>query len=117
MLEGVTFALKDCQEALAATGTRLNSLIAVGGGSASEYWLGAIATALDCQIDLPQDGELGAAFGAARLGMMAATGGGTEIAAQPIMARHVEPDKSLSSAFEDGYARYVSARDAIGKLS
>eukprot|EP00752_Nemacystus_decipiens_P019053 g17109.t1 len=117
VLEGVTFALKDCQEALAATGTRLDSLIAVGGGSASEYWLSAIATALDCQIDLPQDGELGAAFGAARLGMMAATGGGTEIAAQPIMARHVEPVKSLSSAFEDGYARYVSARDAIGKLS
>lgn len=117
VLEGVTFALKDCQQALAATGTTLDSVIAVGGGSASNYWLSAIATALKCQIDLPQDGELGAAFGAARLGMMAATGAGDEIATQPTMAGHVEPDASLSAAFEDGYARYVKTRDAIAALS
>lgn len=117
VLEGVTFALKDCQQALAATGTQLESLIAVGGGSASNYWLSAIATALNCQIDLPEDGELGAAFGAARLGMMAATDAGAEIASQPVMERHVEPESGLSAAFEDGYARYVKAREAIGRLS
>lgn len=117
VLEGVTFALKDCQQALAATGTSLDSLIAVGGGSGSDYWLSAIATALGCQIDLPEDGELGGAFGAARLAMMAATGAGAEIATQPAMARHVEPDRSLSAAFEDGYARYVKTRDAIAALS
>lgn len=117
VLEGVTFALKDCQQALAATGTQLDSLIAVGGGSASDYWLSAIATTLGCRIDLPQDGELGAAFGAARLAMMAATGAGAEIATQPLMAGHVEPNVSLSAAFEDGYARYVKARDAIAGLS
>lgn len=117
VLEGVTFALKDCQQALAATGTQLDSLIAVGGGSASDYWLSAIATTLGCRIDLPQDGELGAAFGAARLGMMAASGAGAEIATPPAMAGHVEPDVGLSAAFEDGYARYVKARDAIAGLS
>jgi xylulokinase len=117
VLEGVTFALKDCQQALSATGTVLDSLIAIGGGSGSDYWLSAIATALDCKVDVPEAGELGAAFGAARLGMMAATGAGAHIATAPAMARSVEPDESLYSAFEDGYARYVRARDAIGGLS
>lgn len=117
VLEGVTFALKDCQQALAATGTALESLIAVGGGSASDYWLSAIATALGCRIDVPQEGELGAAFGAARLGMMAATGAGAQIATPPAMARHIEPERSLSAAFEDGYARYVTVREAIATLS
>lgn len=117
VLEGVTFALKDCQQALAATGTQLDSVIAVGGGSASDYWLAAIATALGVRIDVPVAGDLGGAFGAARLGLMAATGAGAEIATQPAMARSVEPDADLTHAFDDGYARYVAARDAIGTLS
>lgn len=117
VLEGVTFALKDSQQALAATGTTLDSLIAIGGGSASQYWLSAIATALNCRVDVPAGGELGAAFGAARLAMMAATGAGAEIATPPAMAHHVEPVGSLSSAFEEGYARYVEARDAIAGLN
>lgn len=117
VLEGVTFALKDCQQALAATGTTLDSVIAVGGGSASDYWLAAIATALGVRIDVPVAGDLGGAFGAARLGLMAATGAGAEIATQPTMARSVEPNAALTSAFEDGYGRYVAARDAIGGLA
>ena len=116
VLEGVTFALKDCQVALAATGTRLDSLTAVGGGSGSDYWLSAIATALNCSIDLPVAGDLGGAFGAARLAMMAATGGGAEIAMPPAMERSIEPDTSKAAAFEDGYARYVRTRQAIGGL-
>ncbi|MFK7793038.1 MAG: xylulokinase [Devosiaceae bacterium] len=117
VLEGVTFALKDCQMALAATGTTLESVTAVGGGSASLYWLEAIATALNVQIDVPEDGELGGAFGAARLGMMAATGAGAELATSPKMERHIVPNATLTHAFEDGYARYTRTRDAIRGLS
>ena len=46
VLEGVTFAFRDSRDALAATGTKLQHLLAVGGGSRSDYWLRAIATAL-----------------------------------------------------------------------
>lgn len=117
VLEGVSFALKDCQQALAATGTTLESLVAVGGGSASAYWLSVLATTLGVRIDVPADGELGGAFGAARLAMMAATGAGAEIAAPPVMARSIEPDSALTSTFDDGYARYVGARQAIGSIT
>ena len=73
VLEGVSFAFCDCRDALAATGTGFDSLLAVGGGSNSSYWLELLATILNIPIDLPIDGDFGGAFGAARLAMMATT--------------------------------------------
>ncbi|MEM9344105.1 MAG: xylulokinase [Pseudomonadota bacterium] len=117
VLEGVSFALRDCQLALRATGTELQRLIAVGGGSRSEYWLSAIATALDMAVEVPAAGDFGAAFGAARLGLMAAEGSGAEVAQAPEISRVIEPDASLVPAFDEGFAQYVMLRDAIGELS
>jgi xylulokinase len=117
VLEGVTFAIRDCRDALAATGTRLNHLIAVGGGSRSDYWLQAIATALDIPVQLPVAGDFGGAFGAARLALMAATGAGAEIATLPPIARTIEPVRALSAAFDEGHRRYRAAQTAIRTLS
>jgi xylulokinase len=117
VLEGVTFAIRDCRDALAATGTRLDRLIAVGGGSRSDYWLKAIATALDLPVHLPVAGDFGGAFGAARLAIMAATGAGAEIATLPPIARTIEPVRALTSAFDAGHARYRAAQSAIKDLT
>ena len=116
VLEGVTFAIRDSRDALAATGTRIERLLAVGGGSRSDYWLKAIATALDIPVHLPVAGDFGGAFGAARLALMAATGAGAEIATLPPIARTVEPDRALASAFDAGHARYRAAQSAIRGL-
>lgn len=116
VLEGVTFALRDCRDALAATGTGFDSLLALGGGSRSDYWLEAIATALGQPVALPVAGDFGGAFGAARLGMMAATGAGAEIAAPPKIARRIDPDPGLAAAFDEAHARYRAAANAIGAL-
>ena len=117
VLEGVTFAFRDSRDALAATGTKLESLLAVGGGAKSDYWLKAIATALDCPVLVPAAGDFGGALGAARLGMMAATGAGAEIATMPPIARTIDPDPKLTAAFDAGHARYRAAAAAIQKLS
>ena len=117
VLEGVTFAIRDCRDSLAATGTRLDRLIAVGGGSRSDYWLQAIATALDLPVQLPVAGDFGGAFGAARLALMAATGAGAEIATLPPVARTIEPVRALTSAFDAGHARYRAAQSAIKDLT
>ncbi len=117
VLEGVTFAFRDSRDALAATGTKLESLLAVGGGAKSDYWLKAIATALDCPVLVPAAGDFGGALGAARLGMMAATGAGAEIATLPPIARTIDPDPKLTAAFDAGHARYRAAAAAIQKLS
>ncbi len=117
VLEGVTFAIRDCRDALAATGTNIDNLLAVGGGSRSDYWLRAIATALDCPVSLPVAGDFGGAFGAARLALMAATGAGAEIATLPQIAREVLPDAALKDAFDAGHARFKDAQSAMRRLA
>ena len=117
VLEGVVFALKDCQDALAATGTKLDTLIAAGGGARSDYWLTALATALDLPILVPEAGDYGAALGAARLGQMAATGAGVEAMPLPPIAREISPQTPLTAAFIDAHKRFKAAQSAIKDLT
>ncbi len=117
VLEGVTFAIRDCRDALAATGTRITRLLAVGGGSRSDYWLSAVATALGTPVAIPVAGDFGGAFGAARLAIMAATGAGAEIATLPGIERTIDPDQRLVEAFNEGHTRYRAARDSIRGLT
>lgn len=116
VLEGVAFAMADSRDALAAAGTRLESCVAVGGGSRSDYWLQAVATALDIPLDVPVGGDFGAAFGAARLGMMAATGA-TDIATPPPIDRTVAPVAALRGAFADAHGRYREAARHLLELA
>ena len=67
-LDGVAFAFRDCLEALKDAGTEVKRVTAVGGGSRSDLWLKIIATVLGVPVDLPAAGDVGGAFGAARLG-------------------------------------------------
>lgn len=107
VLEGVAFAFRDNLEALKSAGADLPRVTAIGGGSRSRYWLGAIATALGIPVDLPADGDFGAAFGAARLGLIAAEGADPlAVCTQPATAETIEPVRSLTPAYEDAYARY-----------
>lgn len=113
VLEGVTHAFRDSFDALTGTGTHIRRLIGVGGGSKSDYWVQAIATALGLPVELPVAGDFGGAFGAARLGMMAATGAGAELATAPRIERVVEPDTRLIPAFAEAHLRYRAAYRAI----
>lgn len=115
VLLGVAFALRDCRDALAATGTRIARLTALGGGSRSDHWLAMLATVLGTPIDLPAAGEFGAAFGAARLAMMA-TGAPAGIATPPAFARSFDPDPGLADAFDTAHAAHLATRAAIGAL-
>lgn len=117
VLEGITFALRDCRDALAATGTHIETLLAVGGGSRSNHWLEMIATAFDLPISVPVAGDFGGAYGAARLGLMAATGAGAEVAEMPEISRVIEPNGNLTSAFDDGYQHFRAVQTAIRGLS
>ncbi len=117
VLEGVVFAIRDCQQALEATGTRLDTLIAAGGGARSEYWLSALATALDLPILVPEAGDFGAALGAARLGQMAVTGASAQVMPPPPIAREIVPQADLRDAFSDAHNRYRAAQTAIKELT
>lgn len=113
VIEGICHAFRDSLDALAATGTRIERLIGVGGGTRSDYWVQALATALDVAVELPVAGDFGGAHGAALLGRMAAEGGGAELATPPPIARVVEPDPALVPAFADAHSRYHAAYGAV----
>ncbi|ABV93736.1 xylose kinase [Dinoroseobacter shibae DFL 12 = DSM 16493] len=116
VLEGVAFAFRDSFDALAATGTRLERLVAVGGGAKSDTWVRMIATLIGLPIDLPQAGDYGGAFGAARLGMMAATGQGAALATRPPIARSLDPVPALADAFGEAHATYRATYTALKGL-
>ncbi|WP_134681081.1 xylulokinase [Paracoccus ravus] len=114
VLEGVAFAIRDSMEALRAAGTELAAVTAVGGGARSDYWLTVIATVLGLPVEIPADGDYGAAFGAARLGLVAATGAGPqEVLVPPATARIIAPDTKHREAFEAAYARYRALYPAL----
>lgn len=114
VLEGVAFAFRDNLEALREAGTELSRVTAVGGGSRSRYWLKVLATVLGIPVDLPQDGDFGGAFGAARLGLIAATGADPfAVCTPPPTQETVEPDAHLASAFADAYGRFRAAYPAL----
>ncbi|SFA89172.1 xylulokinase [Poseidonocella pacifica] len=117
VMEGVAYAVRDSFDALRATGTEIDTLIAVGGGSRSNYWLRLIATVLDLPIQVPAEGDFGAAFGAARLAMMAAGDGGPDIATRPDIARVVAPQPELHDDFMAAHARYRDTYQALKDLT
>lgn len=114
VVEGVAFALRDSLEALRAAGTELDRVTAIGGGSRSRYWLKSIANILGIAVDIPADGDFGAAFGAARLGLIA-----TEkadplvVCTPPETTATIEPDANLASAYERAYGRYLALYPAM----
>ncbi|NKM92090.1 xylulokinase [Rhizobium leguminosarum] len=118
VLEGVAFAIRDNLEALRSAGTGISRVTAIGGGSRSRYWLASIAIALGVPVDLPADGDFGAAFGAARLGLIAATGADPiAVCTPPVTAGTIEPVSALSGAYEDAYKRYRALYPAIKSLA
>jgi xylulokinase len=117
VLDGVAFAFRDCLETLKAAGTNVQRLTAVGGGSRSELWLRIIATVLQVPIDVPGAGDFGGAFGAARLGLIAASGADFQsILNPPRIAKTIEPDQRGQDAYESAYRRYVRIYPAIKEI-
>jgi len=114
VLEGVAFALRDNLEALRAAGTTLSRVTAVGGGARSRYWLAVIANVLGIAVDVPADGDFGAAFGAARLGLIAAEGADPRaVCAPPATALTIEPDMSLRPAYDAAWQRWRQLYPAL----
>ena len=114
VLDGVAFAFRDSLEALKDAGSTVKRVMAVGGGTKSELWLKIIATVLGMPIDLPASGEVGGAFGAARMGLMAATGASySSVCTKPKIAKTILPDTKAKAAYEAAYLRYTKIYPAI----
>lgn len=107
VMQGVAFAVLECAEAYRASGTELKRLLAIGGGSRSRAWLSMLASSLGIELDLPAASELGAAFGAARLGMIAAGNlPPSEVIRLPQIRDTVGPEPAHVASYAEGFRRW-----------
>ncbi len=87
VVEGVAFALADCLDVLVEADAAPRSCMLVGGGSRSAFWAQLISDVTGLTLDLPVGAEIGSAFGAARLAMLAAGGSEAEVCIKPPVRR------------------------------
>ncbi len=107
VLEGVAFAIKDCQQALAAAGTTISKADVIGGGARSSLWLQILADILELPLTPVTGAEVSGAFGAARLARLAVTGETpAEICLPPARGPVIAPRADLRDAYAAAYARY-----------
>ncbi|MBL6946758.1 MAG: xylulokinase, partial [Rhodospirillales bacterium] len=107
VLEGVAFAFADGQDALLSAGAKIGTVSVVGGGARSRYWGGILASVLGRPLTYHPSGEVGPAFGAARLGRLAATGEDPiAVCTSPPVSHVVEPNPRWADRYAEGLARY-----------
>ncbi|MFQ5972592.1 MAG: xylulokinase [Alphaproteobacteria bacterium] len=112
VLEGVAFAFADGQDVLVEAGAGIDDISVIGGGARSELWGRILAAVLDRSLTYHSGGEMGPAFGAARLARLARTGESpSSVCVPPPVERVVEPDGALAerllprlSAWRDAYS-------------
>ena len=122
VLEGVTFALRDCLEAAKMNGVAPPRTMLCGGGAKSALWRRLVADILHLPVDLPQTEE-GPAFGAAMLAMVGcgAYKSVAEAAAAIVRVREtVEPDPAAARLYDDRYETfrtfYPALRSAFARM-
>jgi xylulokinase len=113
VLEGVAFSLRDCLDALKASGTRIEAADVIGGGSRARVWVRMIASALNIPLHRSTAGEHGGAFGAARLARMAVTLEAPEsVCTRSAGAETILPDPALADAYASRMAQYRALSEA-----
>jgi xylulokinase len=114
VLEGVALAFRDGLDALLDTGAELNSITVIGGGARSAYWGRILASTLGRALDYRSGGEVGPAYGAARLAQLAAGCGSVEtVCAPPSIVHTVDPDAALSDRFAARIVKYRALYRAL----
>ena len=118
VLEGVAFAARDNLAALAAAGTHLSEVDLVGGGSRSPLWTQIVADVLGLPVHRVEEGEVGAALGAARLGRLADTGEAPAVVCtRPSRLASCLPRPAQVAAYEESYAQWSKLYPALKEVS
>ena len=101
-LEGVAFALADGIDVLKKSAAPINTLSVIGGGAQSAWWGQVISSALDMPLTYRQAGNIGPAFGAARLARLSLNKDRyKDICTPPSISHIIEPDPHMTSLYAD----------------
>lgn len=117
ILEGVSFALKDNLKALEIAGGEVKRVTILGGGSNSKYWLELMATVLNVPVDIPKESDFGAAFGAARLGLIASENENVfDVCKAPQIEKTIYPNEKFLNDFEVVYEKFRKLYPTISSV-
>lgn len=118
VLEGVAFAFADGQAALLDAGTHIEDVTVIGGGAQGDYWVQLLADVLGRPLLTRSGGEIGPAFGAARLARLAMTGESPEeVCVAPPVVRAFRPNVEFGESAQERYQLfrklYVKLKDSF----
>jgi xylulokinase len=105
VLEGVAYAMRDAQQALASAGTMLSEADVIGGGARSPLWAQLMADVLDLPLHQVAESEIGCALGAARLARLAA-GAPLSGLRPPARLRTFEPRADRARSHHERHRRW-----------
>jgi xylulokinase len=116
VLEGVAYAMRDAQQALASAGTQLGHADVIGGGARSPLWAQVMADVLDLPLHTVAESEIGCALGAARLARLAA---GVPLASlkRPARVRSFEPRPDRARLHAERHRRWQTLYPPLGAFA
>jgi xylulokinase len=118
VLEGVAFAVRDNLAAMGGSSPAIAGVDLVGGGSRSAVWAQIIADVLGIPVHRVEEGEVGAALGAARLGRLAATREEpAKVCTRPRRLANFVPRASTMAAYDEAYRQWRKLYPALKELS
>ena len=115
VLEGVTFAIRDCFEVAKSLGIHIRRSKICGGGAKSPLWKTMMAHILNIQLEVPAS-EQGPGMGGAMLAMVACGLYPTvEDACKKLVstAETVSPDPGLAARYEERYQQFKQLYPAL----
>lgn len=107
VLEGVAYALRDAQIALADAGSVLSQADLIGGGARSPLWAQLTADVLNIPLHQVAESEMGCALGAARLARLAC-GASLSSLTKPARTRTFLPRSSRAQLHAERHRRWQS---------
>ncbi|MBF9044046.1 xylulokinase [Rhodobacterales bacterium HKCCE4037] len=117
VVEAIAFTFADAQAALAAAGTRPDQLLAIGGGTRSDFLLQMIADVMGVKLGRSNGADVGPALGAARLAQIATGADVAEVAKKPEVSRWFAPDAARAETIAPRLAGYRALYPALKSVN
>lgn len=107
VLEGVSFCFADGLDSMLSAGASIEQVSVIGGGSRSEFWGQMLADVLGYPLTYHEGGEVGPAYGGARLARLAITGeNAADICTAPPVKNVVTPNADAKPYYQQRLERY-----------
>lgn len=118
VLEGVTFAIRDCLELMKKKGVHIDKVTLCGGGKRTYVWPKIVANILNVEVELIKNEE-GPALGAAIIAMVMNREYKDVIEAADkitIVDKVIKPDSEIAERYNKLYQRYTKVYKALKQL-